>query len=350
MEQTGDGIEPAAQFSTARGVARGGAPTRASEPPSSLKRRSAAGAVLLVVTAVVGTGLWLARTSRSELPPVSQPARSLLIVDRPSNRSVAERRARQLIAEIRLPRGDHLGSTEPDGMPSGMRQADQRPGTPYLVDLGRFWVTNMTQQRTLGWLSSHGPRGASASGSGTWGNRTLTADSLEFSWAARGVLALEWMQVSVVPYRTGSLARFDAQVVYYPQRPSGEEVPPGIDRIAIAVAGTSGGSRSLTVIDSTAISRIEELVAAMRGSPMTFQPGGPCLDLHSMTERYRLDFYSSGRSAPVAVVTGRPWSIGLDNVTMTVEGRAEPDLADSGLKLGHLVAKIVGVTWPSPYC
>jgi hypothetical protein len=321
---------------------------------SHKRRRALAGGAGVLAASAIGVGAWVAPGHHGQpLTGVGKPAPSKPghgSAGKVANKAVADRKARQLLGDIRLPSGNHLQSDAPEGTPSAMRQADQVPGTPYLVDLARYWATGTSQSQAVAWLQAHEPLGSHSGGSGYSSGPGFYVQDLQFTWNASGVLQTEWMQVSVASVGSGSVVRFDAQVVYYPKRPQSEAVPPGVVRIVISTEGSSRGTSEVTVTNPETIAKIEGIVGALRGSTTTMQPGGPCLGVRAMSESYKLDFYVGNTAVPAAVVTGQPWSNGLDNVGMTVGGKRQPGLFDADLALGDLVAKISRVTWPSPYC
>lgn len=328
---------------TCEGLPRSGRRSRA-------RHYGAAGAVVLLggmsLAGVVLAPRHLAATTSSRR--TEEVSRGLMPRAR-SSEFIAERAAHRLIGDIRLPKGGRLLERPPVGLPSAMRHPEQVPAA-HLVDLGRYWVSSLPQQEAASWLQANAPRGVTLDvGSGTWGGPGFTVEEVTFGKTASGVLALEWVEESVATFGSKSVVRFDATVAYHPQRPPSETIPPGVDRVIVRAASTSRGSVTITVRRPTEIRTIERLVAAMQRSSVTSQPGGPCLGMRAVSERYRLTF-STSRGMPVAVVTGHPWSVGLDNVGMSVRGRREPALLDTGLRLGHLVARLAGATWPSPFC
>ncbi|HEV8063590.1 MAG TPA: hypothetical protein VGP46_02105, partial [Acidimicrobiales bacterium] len=266
------------------------------------------------------------------------------------NRQLAEAKAEGLLVDLRLPAGaTPLSSSAPPSVISVMKQPGQYPGTPYLVDLGRYSVLPMSPSRAAAWLRGHVPVGASILGSGSASWPTYSVTDLTWQWPAAAPLLSEWMQVAIAQYGGGSIVRFDAQVVYTPERPASETIPAGIDRVDISVEGAPA-NRTLQVTDEADIENLEAIVARMIRPSMTSQPGGPCISGPEEQEHFSLSFYAGKSHQPAVVISGTPWTVGLANVTFAVGPSEQPGLEDTGGDLAAAVAHLAGIRWAAARC
>jgi hypothetical protein len=292
-----------------------------------------------------------AQTATVPTHAVVQSAQPGITRSRATNRQLAVIEANHLVSLMRLPTDASAPSpAAPRDILSAMRGPDQYPGTPYLVDIGRYSVIPMSVTGTETWLEDHLPAGSWSGGSGHEGSPSWSISDYTYSWSATGgVLQSEQMEVQVTGYHGGSIVRFDAQVVYVPARPAAETIPAGIDRVQIEVHGAPA-DKTVVVTNPEYIQNLEGIIAKMSRPTMTDQPGGPCIGAAQANETFRLSFYKGTSTVPAVVVSGTPWTVGLANISFEVGTIAEPGLGDSGGNLAAAVAHLAGIRWAAAGC
>ena len=101
--------------------------------------------------------------------------------------------------------------------------AGERPATPDLASLTRWWQVPGRPQGVLAWIRAHLPSGFSPDGTGRGNGSWIDTFALP---AVPGVLTERELVVLAVHDRGQTAIRVDAQVVWLSARPAAERVPP----------------------------------------------------------------------------------------------------------------------------
>ena len=145
--------------------------------------------------------------------------------------------------------------------------------------------------------------------------------------------------LTVVPATSGgSLLRADAQVIWYPSRSAAEYIDPAryhVLSITVWIAGRRPQTVHKVVTSQAFIARLAETLDRMSAEPQGV------VACPADFEDYQLSFSVSRRSRPVVVV--RTTESGCGGAQVTVDGRAQPALADHGT-VAALVRQVVSAT------
>jgi hypothetical protein len=233
-------------------------------------------------------------------------------------------------------------------LPPGSRRSGAHPGVRpaeviaslTLVDLHQFYILPMPMQAAASFFNLHPPAGLRAAGTGSLssGNGVLVQD-VTFSLRAPpvGVTSDTMLLVSLSDGPHGStLARADAEVVWYPPRTAAEYLRPAVVRSARVTADlTRPRPRHVAAVirSRRAIARLAALLNGMRAA----DPGSRSCP--SFDRSYRVTFNSRGGGPLVAVV---PTGCATD--TVWVNGKAQPPLWDPAGRLIQVLTKLLGLS------
>ncbi|MGH9170047.1 MAG: hypothetical protein ACRD0Z_04135 [Acidimicrobiales bacterium] len=264
-----------------------------------------------------------------------------------SNKVLAAKDAAHLLTLVALPPGaPALSSKAPAGLLAEMRQPAEEPLSPYVVDLARYTVLEMSPASVVAWFTDHAPAGSTKSSGGTSSGPSYEIVDVGYTWPSTVVLDQRDIEVGVTAYGKGSVVRVDAQDLYTPNRPATETAPAGIDRLTITVAGLPG-ARSYTIANPASIKLFVAALDALDRPDHTVNPGGPCL-CHSWDgEKFTAGLYGGKSSIPSTVVTDSPVlaEMGVGNVTFKIGHVTEPVLEDGTWSLAKVVTQLTGVKW-----
>jgi hypothetical protein len=188
-------------------------------------------------------------------------------------------------------------------------------------------------------LKDHPPAGAMTSGTGTSNSQTgVTEDDIEFNWrsAPVGVTGDSQLVVSLAPGLRGStVARADAEVVWYPPRTAAEYIRADAIRSVRIMANLYNRARHLAkVITSTgAIGRLAALLNGMRASDNSITTC-PMIDAD-----YQVTFI--GRSGQPRIVVD---AVGCLRDGVHVNGLTQPQLWDPENRLASALIRLLGVS------
>jgi len=288
------------------------------------------------------------REPKSVTPAVSPKTRLLSTPAPVSNQLLAEIDARYLLSLLtKLPPGaTPLSPKAPPGTPALLRSPSLRPMTPYLATDTRFTIVPGSPAAVLAWFSAHRPAGSTDSLSGSTGGPGATVLEAGFQWPATAVLDERGMLLGAETFGYGrTLVRIDTGVVYTPNRPAGETVPVGVDRVVLTVTPPTGRVRVFVVTKSSSISALESALAALARPDFTVQPGGPCLCGPGVNEKFVAQFFLPGHSTPAVTVSDAPYFaiMGVGNVNVTVGRTVEPILEDGTWSVAKVVEHMTGV-------
>lgn len=258
------------------------------------------------------------------------------------SRAEAVTLARLLLSRLRLPSGARRLPSAP--VPPSLRSPSLRGGAANQVDLHQIYKLRQPMDAVAAVLTARVPTGMSQAGTGK-GTGPSGVTSMEVSYTPRSVPAGIYMAqlvLTVVPAGSGgSMARADAQVIWFPPRTAAEHIdPPRYHVLAITV--TIYGRRPHTmhkVVTSQAV--ITRLAEALNRSPA--RPV-QTLGCPLVFAGYRLAFAVSRQALPVVVVVATRWP--CEGVQIRVSGRLQPPLEDAGT-LVTAADQVLGVT-PRP--
>ena len=229
---------------------------------------------------------------------------------------------------------------------ASLAQPGERPATPDLASLTRWWQVPGRPQGVLAWIGAHLPSGYSPDGTGRGNGSWIDTFALP---AVPGVLTERELVVLAVHDRGQTAIRVDAQVVWLPARSAAERIPAGVTTITVTpVFGFNRNPRArrldhaLTVTDPAKVARIVALV-----NGLTRFPDGTFSCPADFGGQMRLTFFTRpGRPAAAQLIAEYA---GCGVVSVRIGGRAMPALSEypqSGPRLPQRVLAIAGVSWP----
>jgi hypothetical protein len=307
--------------------------------------RAAIGAILVLATASTLAGCGTVTVppagARSARPGASTPAPA--VPGPPAgSRAEATALAGRLLSRLRLPSGARRLPATP--LPPAVRQAYAAPGGADHLDLYRLFAAAQPMNALAGVLAARVPAGLSLDGTGSGWDRDVET-MREVDYAPRSVPAGIYsaqLVLTVVPATSGgSLLLADAQVIWYPSRTAAEYIDPAryhVLNVAVTLFGHSVHTIHRVVTSQAVINRLAgALNRSQAEPPVAF--GCPAI-----FAEYRLGLSVSRHTRPVVVITTNQWSCGGSGIT--VDGRAQPGLADGGA-VAALVNRALGIK-PTP--
>jgi hypothetical protein len=257
----------------------------------------------------------------------------------PRQRAVAD--AARIMASFPQPPG-----AVRTGPIAALAQPGERPATPDLASLSRWWQVPGRPQGVLAWIRAHLPSGYSQDGTGFGPGSWTDAFALP---AVPGVLTERELVVLAVRDRGQTAIRVDAQVVWLSARSAAERVPADVTTITVTpVFGFNPNPRArrldhgFTVTDPAKVARI---VAVVNG--LSRFPDGSFSCPAEFGGQMRLAFGMRPGGRVAARLTAEYGGCGV--VSVRIGGRAMPALSEypqSGPRLPQQVLAIAGVSWP----
>jgi hypothetical protein len=278
-----------------------------------------------------GTGLTVARSGTKPAPT-------------PHQRAVAD--AGAIFASFAVPHGARKLPSAPSVDGGALKDPDQTPGTPDLVDKAGWWLAPGTPQQVLAWEAAHLPHrfssAGSSSGSGPSGAEPTWDDSFSLP-DIHGVLNWRELLVEVVADGSRTAVLVDAQVSWIPARPAGEKVPPAAKAVTISedLGGNQGSAKPPKPVTITSPAKVRALVALIDGLPLT--PPGVFSCPAGFGDSLTLTFRAGPRTPALAVATAE--LSGCQEVDFTLGGKPQPTL---GAASGPQILKIAGLPWKIP--
>lgn len=247
------------------------------------------------------------------------------------SRALASASARRLLDSLVLPAGSRDIPQRP--VPAGLEQPGVGAGGPgILLDVYRLYRLRMTVADAIDFLKAHRPAGtadAGFSGGGGGPGLTITAIADVLRHVPAGIDCIYLVETLVPEARGASALRADAQVTWYPPRSAAEYLIASRFR-SVSISTTSAGAGA----SITGGQRfIRPLVAALDLMHATPPLDWPCT---SGTYSYRLVFAPAVPGQGTVVVASGNCSVD----TVSVEGRAQPDLAETS-RLAALVKRLM---------
>ncbi len=222
-------------------------------------------------------------------------------------------------------------------LPPGSRHVGARPmperaelaGSLSLVDRSSFFVVPMPMQATAAFLDSHPPAGLLVTGTGSASSRRgVFEEDVSFYLRAppAGISGDTMLLVSLASGPRGStVARADAEVVWYPPRTAAEYLRPGkilSARIAASFLNPRLRHFARAVTSRRVIARLAALLDHMRATDNSPR-FCPMIDA-----KYRVTF--TGRAGQPRVVVD---ATGCATDSVVVNGEAQPPLWDPANRL-----------------
>jgi hypothetical protein len=256
------------------------------------------------------------------------------------SRAEAAKFAGLILSRLYLPPGALRLPPEPLP-PSLSEPAFGCAGCTAYVDLHQLFAVAQPPDSVVAVLAAHVPAGmrgpgtgeGSGPGSGSWQEVDYT------DWSLPAGIAGAQLLFTVVPAASGgSLLRADAQVTWYPPRTFAEYVDPAryhVLTVDATLYGRAVRTVHAVVTSQAVIARLAEALDRSQADP----PGTVACPADSVS--YQLAFSVSGHTRPVVVVAAVPSSCGGTGIT--VDGQAQPSLADAGA-VAALAGQVLHVT------
>ena len=291
-------------------------------------------AILVLVTASLAAASLAGCGTASALPaggPSSDPARTTQASAIPGppagSRAEATALAGKLLSRLRLPAGTRR--LPPAPAPPFLSQPAEEPADSALVDVHRFFAAPLPSNALSAYLVAHVPDGMASAGTGqASGPGEPTTLDVSYYLARRvpaGIYSAQVVLTMVPDGSGGSWLRADAQVIWYPPRTAAEYVDPARYHV-LTMAVTVYGRKVHTIHKIvTSQADIARLAAALNRSPAEPPVAFAC---PASFVTYRLALSVSRHSRPVVVIWAN--SISCGGSAITVDGRAQPALADDG--------------------
>ena len=324
-------------------------------PPPIRPSRTAIRTVAVTVAAAVA----LAACGSVVAPPASGPrsspdgtpramatrsapaTRSAAAVPGPpaGSRAEAAALARLMLSRLRLPPG---ARRPPGPLPPSLSQpAMETAGGTASLDQHQLFALAEPMDTAAAYLAAHVPAdltpGGTGESSGPDGVTMREVSDMVRSLPA-GIAGAQ-LVLTVVPATSGgSLLRADAQVIWYPPRSAAEYIDPAryhVLSITVSVYGRRPHTVRKVVTSQAFIARLAQALDRMQAEP----PG--VVACPADFEDYQLSFSVSAHSPPAVVVSAN--GSGCGGAQVTVDGRAQPALADHGT-VAALVRQVVSAT------
>jgi len=257
----------------------------------------------------------------------------------PRQRAVAD--AARIMASFPRPPG-----AVRTGPIAALTQSGARPDTPDLASVTRWWRVPGRPEEVLAWIGVHLPPGFASAGTGTGSGSWTGIFALP---AVPGVLTQRELVVLAVRSGNQTAIRVDAQVVWLPDRPGAERVPPTARVLTVTpVFGLNPDpraerlDRAFTVTDSGQVARIAAVVNGLARFP-----AGVFSCPADSGGQMRLTFSARPGGPVLARLTPQYGGCGI--VSVRIGGRDMPALSEyprSGPPLQQQVLAIAGVSWP----
>ena len=324
-------------------------------PPPIRPSRTAIRTVAVTVAAAVA----LAACGSVVAPPASGPrsspdgtpramatrsapaTRSAAAVPGPpaGSRAEAAALARLMLSRLRPPPG---ARRPPGPLPPSLSQpAMEIAGGTASLDQHQLFALAQPMDTAAAYLAAHVPAdltpGGTGESSGPDGVTMREVSDMVRSLPA-GIAGAQ-LVLTVVPATSGgSLLRADAQVIWYPPRSAAEYIDPAryhVLSITVSVYGRRPHTVRKVVTSQAFIARLAQALDRMQAEP----PG--VVACPADFEDYQLSFSVSAHSRPAVVVSAN--GSGCGGAQVTVDGRAQPALADHGT-VAALVRQVVSAT------
>jgi hypothetical protein len=246
------------------------------------------------------------------------------------SRAEATLAARRLLAALVLPAGARRLPQQP--LPPGLRQPGEVVGAFPQVDLYGLYRLPMTMGTGDAFLGSHLPRGLAWDGNGQGGPAGGAPAELFLSAEQKrlpsGIYSIELVDAIVAGPAGSSVLRADAEVTWYPPRSSAEQLIASHFR---AVRIWPGSGRAVTVGSRPDVASMVTLLNSLQAAPQV------AVHCPVGLATFVVTLEPAVTSQPRVVVTAD----GCLTDAVTIGGRGQPALWDSGNELSHLAASLL---------
>jgi hypothetical protein len=289
--------------------------------------RAATGMIVILVTAAALAGCGTVRVPPADAPHPGATTQAPGIPAPPAgSRAEADALARLLLSRLRLPAGAR--QLPPTPVPAFLSEPAYEPADSALLDDHQFFVVALPPGSLSDYLVAHVPTGMTSCGTGQGsgpGEPVILDVGYQAGSVPAGIYSAQVVVTIVPDLSGGSVLRADAQVIWYPSRTAAEYVDP--DRYhVLTMTITVSGQRQRTIHKVvTSRADIARLAEALDRSPAE-----PPITINcpAIFVTYELSLSVSRHTRPVVVVWAN--EIGCGGSAITVDGKAQPALADSG--------------------
>jgi hypothetical protein len=255
------------------------------------------------------------------------------------NRAEAAALARLMLSRLRLPPG---ARRPPGPLPRSLSQpAMEIAGGTASLDQQQLFALAQPMDTAAAYLAAHVPAeltpGGTGESSGPDGVTMREVSDMVRSLPA-GIAGAQLVLTVVPAISGGSLLRADAQVIWYPPRSAAEYIDPAryhVLSITVSVYGRRPHTVRKVVTSQAFIARLAQALDRMQAEP----PG--VVACPADFEDYQVSFSVSAHSRPAVMVSAN--GSGCGGAQVTVDGRAQPALADHGT-VAALVRQVVSAT------
>jgi hypothetical protein len=280
-------------------------------------------------------------TTRASATPLASATRSAPAVPGPpaGSRAEAAALARLMLSRLRLPSG---ARRPPGPLPPSLSQpAMEIAGGTASLDQHQLFALAQPMDTAAAYLAAHVPAeltpGGTGESSGPDGVTMREVSDMVRSLPA-GIAGAQ-LVLTVVPATSGgSLLRADAQVIWYPPRSAAQYIDAAryhVLSITVSVYGRRPHTVRKVVTSQAFIARLAQALDRMQAEP----PG--VVACPADFEDYQVSFSVSAHSRPAVMVSAN--GSGCGGAQVTVDGRAQPALADHGT-VAALVRQVVSAT------
>jgi len=146
-------------------------------------------------------------------------------------------------------------------------EGTQRPASPYLLDVSRWWSLPVPMPAALSWLEAHPPPGLPVSGHGSGTGPDGPFAYLIYQDGPTAAYNLATLVVEFAPNGPGASAmRADGQTLWVPPRPASEQVPTDVSRVRLVAYPGVGvyGVLARETVKGAAADRLVRLANALQ--------------------------------------------------------------------------------------
>jgi hypothetical protein len=245
-------------------------------------------------------------------------------------RADARTESEHVVGLIRMPPDAVRVASSPA---AALRRVPQRPATPYLVDISRWWrLRMMPMVSALSWLRAHPPAGLDLAGSGSGSGPCGPFAYLIYEDTSTAAYNSATLLIEVAPDGPdASAVRADGQTTWIPPRPSATDVPlDGSEAQLLVYRGEPTHVLARRTLNGAAALRLARVVNRL---PRDNRGAHGCLADTGL--RVRMTFVTARGTL---VFTEWP---ACSAVGVTVNGQARPGLLDS-VALRRVLADALG--------
>jgi hypothetical protein len=303
--------------------------------------------LVLAATVAAAASLTACGTVAAPSAGKSEPARTLVALTGrggppAGTRAEATALARRMLSRLRLPGGARRLPAQP--VPSALRDPALWAGGVAALDQHRLFRLRQPMRAVAAAWTAHAPAGMTLASTGDQSGPSGVL-SILVSYNPRSLPAgidAAQLVLTVTPARSGgSLARADAQVIWFPPRSAAEYIDPSRYHVlTITVTLTNPRAHSLHKV-VTSQAAIARLARALNRSPVEPIDFAHCPMIFAT---YRLAFAVSRHSPAAVVVSATRWP--CLGAGIVAGGKSQPSLANAAVVV-NTADRLLGDT-PQP--